>query len=125
MRLVPCASELKSYDGSVVGGDDDCVWDHDAVKSYIGSSYKILVYHNQKEFKQDKYGENRVKKYSDISAAYSISKDPVFTDAFLTKNELIDEVDFFQLEQDNVEFEVFSIETPQNSMYNVWPTKEK
>ena len=47
IRLIPCATQFESYDGSILGGEDDCVWDEEEVKSYIGPSFKILVYHNQ------------------------------------------------------------------------------
>ena len=61
-----------------------------------------------------------------MSSAYSVANNTVFTDAFLTKEVLIDEVDFFQFNQHSVEYEVFSMETAKkDSMYNVWPTKEK
>ena len=36
--LVPCASRITLFDGSVLGGHDDCVWDKDAVEKYMSSS---------------------------------------------------------------------------------------
>ena len=50
-------------------------------------------------------------KYSTISSSYAVTKDAVYTDAFIIRKELIEEVDFFQFEQDSVEFNIFTIET--------------
>ena len=44
--LVPCASRVTLYDGSVVGGDDSCVWDKDEVRNYMGQTFSLLAYHN-------------------------------------------------------------------------------
>ena len=37
--LVPCASSITLYDGSVLGGHDDCVWDKDEVEKYMSASF--------------------------------------------------------------------------------------
>ena len=95
MRLVPCATQFEAHDGSLVGGDESCVWDEDEVKDYIGSAFSILVYHNQNEFREDKYGDYRVVKNSVLTPMYSVTKNAVYTEAFITKYELYDEVDFF------------------------------
>ena len=47
IRLIPCATQFESYDGTILGGNDECVWDEKEVKDYIGESFRILVYHNQ------------------------------------------------------------------------------
>ena len=34
--LIPCATKIKLHDGTYVGGEDDCVWDRQAVNDYMG-----------------------------------------------------------------------------------------
>ena len=46
VRLIPCAVQFEAVDGSLVGGDDSCVWDQDEVNEYLGSAFNILVYQN-------------------------------------------------------------------------------
>ena len=62
MRLVPCASRIPLFDGSELGADQSCEWDQTKVKEYLGASFDLIVYHNQAEFRQDAYGEDRVKR---------------------------------------------------------------
>ena len=45
--IVPCASRIQLHDGSVIGGEDTCVWDKDEVDEYMGSSFYTMAYHNQ------------------------------------------------------------------------------
>ena len=48
IRVVPCASRVKMFDGSFQGGDDDCIWDKDEVIKYIGgASFKFWNIYNQ------------------------------------------------------------------------------
>ena len=44
--IIPCASKVTLYDGSVVGGDEDCEWDIQKVKNYMGSAFNMLSYFN-------------------------------------------------------------------------------
>ena len=44
--IIPCASRITMFDGSVIGGDDDCIWDKDAVLDYMGSGFNLLSYYN-------------------------------------------------------------------------------
>lgn len=50
VMIVPCASKITLYDGSVVGGDEDCAWEKEDVQSYLGAAFNMLMYHNQNEF---------------------------------------------------------------------------
>ena len=34
------------FDGSLQGGDDDCVWDFEEVVNFVGSTYEFIIYHN-------------------------------------------------------------------------------
>ena len=44
--IVPCASKITLYDGSVVGGEEDCEWDQQKVKNYMGSAFMMLSFYN-------------------------------------------------------------------------------
>ena len=46
-QLLPCASRVTLFDGSVVGGEEDCVWDQTKMTDLIGDSFNFLIYHNQ------------------------------------------------------------------------------
>ena len=94
--LVPCASRVELYDGSMVGGDDDCIWDKDAVLNYFGSAFNTLAYYNQQEFKEKKFGiDDRIERYSELYSTFATTKDAHFTEAWVEQNELHDEVDLF------------------------------
>lgn len=45
--LIPCASKVTLFDGSVIGGGDECVWDEKEVSEYMGTTFNMLAYHNQ------------------------------------------------------------------------------
>ena len=45
--LIPCASRVTLFDGSVVGGEEDCVWDQTKMEELLGNSYNLLAYYNQ------------------------------------------------------------------------------
>ena len=44
--LIPCASRITIFDGSVIGGDDSCAWDQQEVRDYLGDAFYIKVYHS-------------------------------------------------------------------------------
>ena len=48
--LTSCASQFTLFDGSEVGGDENCVWDLKEVQKYLGGGFYMSVYHNQQEF---------------------------------------------------------------------------
>ena len=60
--ILACASRFEMYDGTVQGGTDDCEWDFDAVKDYIGPGPRMLILFNQKEFKSNQYGDERIER---------------------------------------------------------------
>ena len=45
--IIPCASKVTLYDGSVVGGDESCVWDEKEVENYLGNAILFISYQNQ------------------------------------------------------------------------------
>ena len=45
--IVPCASKITLHDGSVVGGDDSCVWDKQEVQNYMGDAFNMFSFVNQ------------------------------------------------------------------------------
>ena len=45
--LIPCASRVTLFDGSVIGGEEDCVWEQNKMKEHLGDSFNMLFYHNQ------------------------------------------------------------------------------
>ena len=62
VALVPCASRITLFDGSELGADQSCEWDHKKVQEYFGTYFFMDIYHKQAEFRQDAYGEDRVKR---------------------------------------------------------------
>ena len=44
--LMPCASRVTLFDGSIVGGDDNCIWDQDEMINYVGRTVNLLGFHN-------------------------------------------------------------------------------
>ena len=62
VQLVPCASRITLFDGSELGADESCEWDQMKVQAYLGAYFDIIVYHNQAEFKQDRYGVDRIQR---------------------------------------------------------------
>ena len=44
--LIPCASRITLYDGSEIGGDDDCVLDKGEIEKYMGTTFQFYVYYN-------------------------------------------------------------------------------
>ena len=96
--VIPCASRVTFFDGSVVGADDDCVWDKDAVMNYMGSAFNLLSYYNQQEFKEDAFDkDDRIEYRSELHTTFTATKDAHYTQAWVELNELEDSVDFFQL----------------------------
>ena len=97
--LTPCASEVTLHDGSIVGGGDECEWDKEEVMKKMGSAYNFMTYFNVEEFMKDQYGEDRVERKAVLSAKFTVSNKAVWTEAWVEYNELVDEVDLFQLGQ--------------------------
>ena len=62
VALVPCASRITLFDGSELGADQSCEWDQTKVQEYLGAYFFMDVYYNKAEFRQDAYGEDRVKR---------------------------------------------------------------
>ena len=47
VMLIPCATRITLFDGSVIGGEEDCVWEQNKMQDHMGDSYNMLSYHNQ------------------------------------------------------------------------------
>ena len=123
--LFACASEFKLHDGTVTGGDDSCIWDEMEVKRYVSSGLGILVYHNQSEFVQDQYGEEKIVRKSSVASMFSSSAVNVWTSLLFNSHEMTDEVDYLQLGQyDQIEFSTTQIGNTEPSHYNKWPTRD-
>ena len=64
----------------------------------MGSAFNFITYYNTEQLVKEKYGEDdRIEQISVLSAKFSISSNAVWTEAWVEYNELIDEVDLFQL----------------------------
>ena len=44
--LMPCATRTTLFDGSVVGGDDNCIWDKEEMTNYMGRNFYVMQFHN-------------------------------------------------------------------------------
>ena len=87
--VIPCASQFKLTDGSVVGGGDECVWEMDTVLDYVGKNINFATYYNQQNFQADKYDENeRIEQKSMLYSSYASTQYPLWTEAFVELNEL-------------------------------------
>ena len=62
LGIFPCASRIENYDGSVLGGHDDCEWNQRAVEEYLESGPTMLILYNQVQFNERKFGEDRIVK---------------------------------------------------------------
>ena len=121
----PCATKWTSIDGVEYGGHDDCIWDRQAVLDYLGETQKIMIYHNEAQFKQEGFGEDRIEFRSSLSSVFFGTEAAQFTQAWLRKYTLVDEIEYFQLGQseDDTFVKPF-FESSQNSAVATWPTKE-
>ena len=96
--LVPCASRITLFDGSVVGGEEDCIWDRNKMEEVFDDAYNFMVYHNQHEFQNEDFGEDtRIKYVSTLQAIFSTTHNARWTMTPIELNKLIDEVALFQL----------------------------
>ena len=61
VMLVSCASQIKVYDGSMLGGDDYCNWNKTDVNLHLGANeYNFFAYYNEKVFNTAKYGDEKM-----------------------------------------------------------------
>ena len=128
IMLVSCNSRIVDSDGKVIFGldNDNCVKDQAEVEKYLSNKINVIFYYNQEKFEQKKYGDERIKKTSVLSKLWTVTKNSVYTQIFVSKGELVDEVSMLQLgEQDQTSFESLKIGPNSPSSHNKWPTKEK
>ena len=90
--LIPCASRITLFDGSVIGGDDECVWEQSKINEFMDGAFNFIAYYNQKEFVDAEFDEdNIIKQKSVLHSIFSTTNTPVVTLAFIKLHELIDE----------------------------------
>ena len=65
----------------------------------MGAAFNFLIYYNTQEFNKEQFGDERVTSKSVLSARFSVSKNALWTEAWVEYNELVDEVDLLQLGQ--------------------------
>ena len=124
--LVPCMSRITLFDGKEIGADDDCIQDQLEVQEYMGQGYNMIRYANSHMFNEDTYQDEKIIEHkSMIDSVFSVSYNAVWTESWVEQNELIDEIDLFQIGQQTT-FEFTSITTgvQRSTKFNVWPTKD-
>lgn len=123
--IIPCASKITLHDGSVVGGDESCVWDKKDVEAYMGTAFNIVSLQNQMKFQADNFGdETSIDNKSILYAKFTTLKLPAWTEAFVEYNTLVDEVDYIQIgQQKETDYTSIAFGKEQMSKYNTWPTK--
>ena len=89
----------------------------------------MAVFHNQYSFRSDGYGDERIDRKSVMTKIRNIyQKEEMgasYTDFFVNKYELSDEVNFLQLGQtDEIEYETITHTPSDVSKSNTWPTKD-
>ena len=96
--LVPCASVITLYDGSKIGGGEECVWNKQEVSKFIGKTFNLLHYFNQEEVAMENFDTHgRIQRKSMLSSSFSAAERATWTETFLERNYLEDEVDYFQI----------------------------
>ena len=66
----------------------------------MGAGFNFITYFNQEEFKKDEFNEDaRIEKKSVLLNKFTVSASPIFTEAWVEYNQLVDEVDLFQIGQ--------------------------
>ena len=124
IMLVSCNSWIKpSYDDT---DNENCVQNQAEAEKYLGNRVNLIFYYNQHRFDQKKFGDERIQKKSVLSMIWTPIQQPIFTQTFVNKSELQDEVSMLQLgDQDLISFESVNFGAKSPSSYNEWPTKEK
>ena len=106
---------------------DECKsWNQPAAFEYLGIRNDLLVYHNQKTFKQEAFGDDRVLHHSVLKKLRADMLSPHWFKTFVQTAELNDEIAWLQLGQESiVEFEKIEfIDSYFKSGWAQWPTKE-
>ena len=69
--LVPCGSQITLYDGSIIGGGDECVYEPEGITDYMGNQYNMIQLFNQMELDTSSFDENRIKHTATINSQYT------------------------------------------------------
>ena len=60
--LLPCASQVTTFDNKTLGGDGHCKWNQTEVDIHIESNYyQIQAFYNEKIFDTAEYGDDKLK----------------------------------------------------------------
>lgn len=97
--MLPCASRVKIYDGSEVGGEEDCIWDKNEVEDYLGKAYYMKAFINLQKFMPDKYDDHGIERKLEVKKLFFNGGNPSWYDASVVMKKLIDETDMLQLGQ--------------------------
>ena len=116
VMLVPCATT----------GEESCEWDKTKVKEYLGSPWNMIVYHNQQKFEQSKFDDESIENKSVLTYIYTAAKsNAMYTDFFVNKNQLKDEVQLVQLGQSSKKKFIDISNSPiAISKWDEWPDKD-
>ena len=64
----------------------------------MGRNFYVMGFHNQREFRSDKFNENdRIENKASLHASLTDFTVPVFTETWIESNELIDETAMIQI----------------------------
>ena len=83
----------------MIGADNNCEWNKQEVENYLGNGFYLTVYHNQKTFEQDEFGDERIQEQSQLSKVFTVANQPAWSEGYIKRNSLIDETAFLQLGQ--------------------------
>ena len=67
IRMLPCATQVTAFDGSLLGGDQSCIYDKEEVLEYLGSAIDLLVLANHGDFNQNDFEDDRIKRAAKIT----------------------------------------------------------
>ena len=69
--LVPCGSKVTLYDGSEIGGGNECIYSPEGMVEYMSPQYNMLKLYNQMEIDSGSYDGNRIQRFSVIDSQYT------------------------------------------------------
>ena len=125
IQLAPCATQIELFDGSLWGGEEQCVWKQQDMENYLNNAFFLKIYRNQQAFVQEEYDHGRIERYAELTKVWTITETASWTQGFIKQNQLTDETDFLQLGQfETEEFTTIEFGRISGSQQNQWPTKE-
>ena len=65
IQAVPCGYQYTAYDGTVERGREDCNWDKEKLKEYLGgTSFELNIFSNQSVLDVRDFGSSKIKNLS-------------------------------------------------------------